>query len=81
MRKKSGTLKSNAELTAPRYITYYFQRRRNMAVVDLTRLGLLHLLQAFLLGAGIVMVALLVAAVMLGTDRAPTPLAAEVFKY
>ena len=56
------------------------QRRRNMAVVDLTRLGLLHLLQAFLLGAGIVMVAL-VAAVMLGTDRAPTPLAAEVFKY
>ena len=56
------------------------QRRRAMAVVDLTRLGLLHLLQAFLLGAGIVMVAL-VAAVMLGTDRAPTPLAAEVFKY
>ena len=56
------------------------QRRRDMAVVDLTRLGLLHLLQAFLLGAGIVMVAL-VAAVMLGTDRAPTPLAAEVFKY
>jgi len=52
-----------------------------MAVVDLTRLGLLHLLQAFLLGAGIVMVALLVAAVMLGTDRAPTPLAAEVFKH
>jgi len=57
------------------------QRRRAMAVVDLTRLGLLHLLQAFLLGAGIVMVALLVAAVMLGTDRAPTPLAAEVFKH
>ena len=53
---------------------------RAMAAVDSIRLCLLHLLQAFLLGAGIVMVAL-VAAVMLGTDRAPTPLAAEVFKH